>query len=215
MATELLETLTDDERDSLRKVLKASARYPTGKRNSAMIMVALTCGLRSSEICGHERRDAGGLRIGDIDLQSGKLTLKDTKDTRKKSARSKKSKVGRVVYADGLTLNALRLYWQVRSSMADAGDSTAYFFVSRLGSRVLNRGFRAAFERYASRAGIDASKCHPHILRHTYATIEAVDVPLHILQKTMGHASLQSTARYLHASNDDVKKYMTREGRKL
>jgi site-specific recombinase XerD len=63
--------------------------------------------------------------------------------------------------------------------------------------------------RYARRAEVykldDANgqrPVNPHMLRHSYATrlIEA-GVPIHDVQRALGHASLQTTAKYLHVND--------------
>lgn len=54
----------------------------------------------------------------------------------------------------------------------------------------------------ADRAGIE-KRVTSHCLRHSFAThsIES-GVPIHFVQKLMGHASIETTERYLHASKD-------------
>lgn len=205
MATELIPVLDDDERARLLAVLRKSSRYPTGRRNRAMIELALYAGLRSSEVVGHEHRDGGGLRIRDVNLTTGELRLRDTKDTR--ARRSKKTRVGRVVWIEGAALDALRAYWTDRQAYDHEPD--AYYFLTRTGERVSNRAFRAAYERYAERAGLPPEKRHPHVLRHTAGTdLARRGVPLHIVQAVLGHSSLRSTEVYLHASAVDVKRAM-------
>jgi integrase len=68
----------------------------------------------TSEIVGHESRPGGGLRLRDVDLTTGRLTLRDVKDTRK--TRAKKTKAGREVWADREAMALLRTYWQDRAS---------------------------------------------------------------------------------------------------
>lgn len=57
--------------------------------------------------------------------------------------------------------------------------------------------------RAAQRAGID-KPVSPHWLRHSHAT-HALDagVPIHVVQKTLGHASLATTELYLHVRPGD------------
>lgn len=54
----------------------------------------------------------------------------------------------------------------------------------------------------ADRAGIE-KRVTSHCLRHSFAThsIES-GVPIHFVQKLMGHASIETTETYLHASKD-------------
>ena len=55
----------------------------------------------------------------------------------------------------------------------------------------------------AHRAGIDL-RVSPHWLRHAHAS-HALDrgAPIHLVQATLGHASITTTGRYLHARPKD------------
>jgi integrase/recombinase XerD len=59
-------------------------------------------------------------------------------------------------------------------------------------------------KRAAIAAGLkNALNVSPHWLRHSHAT-HALDagVPLHLVQATLGHESLDTTSKYLHISPD-------------
>jgi integrase/recombinase XerD len=60
----------------------------------------------------------------------------------------------------------------------------------------------------AHRAGLETG-VSPHWLRHAHAS-HAVDggAPLHVVQRTLGHASLGTTGRYLHRRQDGSAKYL-------
>ena len=63
----------------------------------------------------------------------------------------------------------------------------------------------------AVRAGL-SEKVSPHWLRHAHAS-HSLDrgAPLHLVQATLGHASLATTERYLHARpNDSSSRYLPR-----
>jgi integrase/recombinase XerD len=48
-----------------------------------------------------------------------------------------------------------------------------------------------------------------HWLRHAHASLSAEKAPLHIIQQSLGHASIQTTSRYLHVKpNDCSSKYL-------
>lgn len=55
----------------------------------------------------------------------------------------------------------------------------------------------------ASRAGIEGN-VSPHWLRHAHAS-HSLDrgAPLHLVQATLGHSSVATTERYLHARPND------------
>ena len=58
-------------------------------------------------------------------------------------------------------------------------------------------------QRAAKRAHLEAG-ISPHWLRHAHAT-HALDrgAPIHLVQATLGHASVATTGRYLHARPTD------------
>ena len=58
-----------------------------------------------------------------------------------------------------------------------------------------------------------AEYCHPHVLRHAFATLylrrRAHDpAALTKLQELLGHASLQTTRGYLHHTRDELERSM-------
>jgi integrase/recombinase XerD len=57
--------------------------------------------------------------------------------------------------------------------------------------------------RAAARAGLEA-KVSPHWLRHSHAT-HALErgAPIHLVAATLGHASVATTGKYLHARPTD------------
>lgn len=69
---------------------------------------------------------------------------------------------------------------------------------------VARKSIFMACKQAARYAGITKS-VHPHSLRHAFAThlLEA-GVDLRTIQLLMGHAHLQTTARYLHVANTKV-----------
>jgi integrase/recombinase XerC len=62
-------------------------------------------------------------------------------------------------------------------------------------------------------AGVPAEHCHPHVLRHTFATLylrrRAPDPPARKKQpQLLGHASLDTTRGYLHHTRDELERSM-------
>jgi integrase/recombinase XerD len=59
------------------------------------------------------------------------------------------------------------------------------------------RQVRQLFARAGKRAGID-KRVHPHGLRHSHAALMAWSgTPVHVIQRQLGHKSLDTTARYI------------------
>ena len=55
-----------------------------------------------------------------------------------------------------------------------------------------------------SRAAI-GRKIHPHVLRHTYATILLKYTNIRVVQTLLGHANLNTTELYTHVNSEDCK----------
>jgi site-specific recombinase XerD len=73
----------------------------------------------------------------------------------------------------------------------------------RTGDGQMDRSYvRQLLRRLAREAGLPAEvwqRMHPHVLRHSVATLLAADnVPVPEIQAFLGHASLQTTQRYIH-----------------
>jgi integrase/recombinase XerD len=63
-------------------------------------------------------------------------------------------------------------------------------------------------KRASKRAGIRKA-VSPHWFRHSHASIASEKAPLHVIQQSLGHESIQTTARYLHVKpNDCSSKYL-------
>jgi integrase len=61
--------------------------------------------------------------------------------------------------------------------------------------------------------GVPAEHCHPHVLRHTFATLylqrRAHDAgALSKLQELLGHASIETTRGYVHHTRDELERSM-------
>lgn len=60
----------------------------------------------------------------------------------------------------------------------------------------------------AQKAGLKVSPS-PHWLRHAHASIACEKAPLHVVQSSLGHSSIQTTSHYLHVKpNDCSSKYL-------
>ena len=83
----------------------------------------------------------------------------------------------------------------------EAIKDDAPVFLLESGARMGRDGMRMLFKRLSERAGLWVT---PHMLRHTYA-ITMVKRGLHItvLQKFLGHASIETTMIYLQLTEDD------------
>jgi len=71
------------------------------------------------------------------------------------------------------------------------------------GNHLTEAGLRSVFRHHRSTSG--AVRVRPHRLRHTYGTeLAAAGIDLLVLRELMGHVSPETTAGYIHLSNEHV-----------
>lgn len=171
-----------DATDALRPALRA-ATYRT------LIGLLAVTGLRDGEACRLDRAD--------VDLDDGMLTVRNTKFGK-----------DRLVPLHDTTVDALRLYGQLRDELCPAPKTPA-FFVSTRGTR-LTSDITKVFASVRDAAGITAPagqrRPRPHDLRHSFAVAtlldwyrEGVDVQARLPQLStyLGHVDPKSTYWYL------------------
>jgi integrase/recombinase XerD len=151
----------------------------TDTRNRALLRLLYAAGIRVSELAGLTWQDAAPR--GD----SGQVTVIG------------KGGKARSVLLSGATWAELVML------RAGADDAAPIFPPKRTGGHpgqpALWRIVRAA----ARRAGLDAA-VSPHWLRHVHAS-HALDrgAPIHLVKETLGHRSIATTGKYLHARPTD------------
>lgn len=180
------EPLTDDE---VRRLLAAASdRSASGVRMQALIAVLFGAGIRIGE--------ALALYPRDVDLGEGTLRVRRGKG-------SKDRLVGLDPYASGL----LGRWLDRRGSLGLNGRHPVFATYSEghVGDHLEPAYVRAALRRLADRAGID-KRVHPHGLRHSMAfDLAQRRVPMHMIQRQLGHARLATTDRYVdHLRPTDV-----------
>lgn len=156
-------------------------------RDQAMIYLMAFAGLRESEVAN--------LNLSDIELRerSGKAVVRLGKGQKK-----------RMVPLALEVRRTLRLWLDARG---DAG-SPALFISSKSGSRISARTIQ---RRVAEIGGQEGLSVTPHDLRHTCAK-RALDegAPLTVVSKLLGHARLDTTARYVQPGWGDLEKAVER-----
>ncbi len=167
--------LQDNEVDKLFAALKT-------RRDRAMFLLMLRCGLRVGEIAA--------LCIDAIDPKRQRLLVKNGKGSK-----------DRIVYLSRDSLCALNDYLKIRP----VSKSTGVFLVEKgnhRGTPISVRGIQKRIEYYTKKAGMSAS-CHH--LRHTMATqLLNVDADLATIQDLLGHSRITTTQRYCKVSNVKV-----------
>jgi site-specific recombinase XerC len=87
-------------------------------------------------------------------------------------------------------------------------SSTRLFLVAKgptRGQPLTAAGLRTVFRYHRAKARVPAG--HPHALRHTFGTAMAeAGVDLAVMQALLGHAHVDTTARYIHLAPTHVRK---------
>lgn len=147
-------------------------------RNRAILLTLYAGGFRVAELCGLKWADLQG-RDG-----AGQITVFG------KGGKTRSVLVPQSVWTSLLSLRG------------DASDQ-APVFRSRKGGHLDESQVWRVVRKAAKRAGIEkAVSCH--WLRHAHAS-HALDrgAPIHLVQATLGHSSISTTGKYLHARPAD------------
>lgn len=150
----------------------------TNTRNKLILKMLYYCGLRASEL--------SGLTWGD---------LKDNQGNGQATVYGKGSKTRVVIIPT-------QLWRELEQLRGDAGKADAVFR-SRQGTGFLTRAMVwEIVKKAAKRIGLDNPS--PHWLRHGHAS-HSLDrgAPIHLVSQSLGHASVATTSRYLHAKPSD------------
>lgn len=161
---------------------------PYKKRDFAMFVIFLTCGLRVSELTG--------INIKDINYSQHSLRVVG------------KGNKERHVFLNDMCMKAIEEYMAVRPNDNLVGDARNALFISNKMSRITPRSVERICKKYFDAAGVDSDVYTPHKLRHTAATIMYRDgnVDIRTLQEILGHSNLSTTQLYTHIKNEDMKK---------
>lgn len=154
------------------------------RRDRAMFMLMLRCGLRVQEVTN--------LSLAGLDLPRAQLFVHEGKGSK-----------DRVVYLSHDAYHALVAYLKVRPS----SRANNVFLVEKgrfMGKPLKVRGIQYRMKYYAQEAGLKIS-CHQ--LRHTMATqLLNADADLVTIQDLLGHTRIKTTQRYSRITNRKVQR---------
>ena len=162
--------------------LLRSVSGPNEKRDYAILMLFLNCGIRRSELVG--------LNLTDIYEDRIRVVGKGNKE--------------RFVYFGSACRKAIDAYLPERNKKV-LSDNRALF-----GSRDNNRISVTAVHRLVKKAllqaGLDSTQFSAHKLRHTAATMMlSGGVDVKTVQEVLGHENLNTTQIYTHIENTELK----------
>lgn len=176
--------LTLDEAELLLNTVLENKNDEYRKRDYAIILLFLNCGLRLSELAGI---DIDKIRDNDILTVIGKGNKE------------------RTIFLNESCIEAIRDYLSVRPTII-IRDNKA-LFISKRKQRMSNRAIQHMIERYLKKAGLDTNVYSTHKLRHTAATLmyKYGNVDIRALQEILGHESVSTTQIYTHIDDDRLR----------
>ena len=155
---------------------------PNQKRDYAILMIFLNCGIRRSELVGLDRTDVYEDRI--------RVVGKGNKE--------------RFVYFGTPCRKAIDAYLVERNKKTLSDDRA--LFGSRNGNRISVEAVHRLVKKALLQAGLDASQFSAHKLRHTAATMMlSGGVDVKTVQEVLGHENLNTTQIYTHIENTELK----------
>ncbi|MBC8590532.1 tyrosine recombinase XerC [Wansuia hejianensis] len=175
--------LTLDESNRLLNAVLENKNEEYRKRDYAIIILFLNCGLRLSE-------------LSSIDMDK----IKDN-DTLTVIGKGNKE---RTIYLNDACVYAINDYINVRP--LNSKDPKA-LFISKRKNRMSNRAIQHMIDRYLDKAGLDTDIYSTHKLRHTAATLmyKYGNVDIRALQEILGHESVSTTQIYTHTDDDRLR----------
>lgn len=152
------------------------------KRDYAILMLFLGCGIRRSELVG--------LNITDVYEDRIRVVGKGNKE--------------RFVYFGASCRKAIDDYMQERRKKVLSDDRA--LFGSRDGNRISVSAVHRLVKKALLQAGLDATQFSAHKLRHTAATMMlSGGVDVKTVQEVLGHENLNTTQIYTHIENTELK----------
>lgn len=149
---------------------------PFGIRDRAILEVLYGCGLRVSE--------ASGLRIQDLYLDEGFITVIGKGDKQ------------RLVPIGERAVDAVNNYLNVRPMPQP--EFNDFVFLNRFGKSLSRVSIFTMIKRQAVMAGVD-KEISPHTFRHSFAThLIENGADLRVVQEMLGHESILTTEIYTH-----------------
>lgn len=165
---------------------------PTGLRLRALIAVLYASGLRVSELLT-------------LTLEPMQMLLRQPDAEPILRIRGKGGRE-RLVVLNQQALQAVQAYLPEHAHFAATGNGQ-YLFPSRSKLGHLTRQhFHQQLKQLAVRAGLDAARVSPHVLRHAFAThLLEGGADLRVVQQLLGHVDISTTQIYTHVLTDALR----------
>ena len=166
---------------------KEKYTYKAQVRNTAIVEVLFSTGLRVSEVCN--------LKFEDINLKTGVVKV---------LGKGNKERIIQICQSE--VLKIIRLYYKLHQDLIKPGSA---FFVNRLAFQISTQSVRLMIKSYVNKAGL-IKHITPHTFRHTFATLLLEeDVDIKYIQNMLGHSSISITQIYTHVNLNKQSKILT------
>jgi integrase/recombinase XerC len=159
-------------------------------RDSAIMEVLYSCGLRASELTG--------LNVGDVDMHQEEIRVMG------KGGKERILPLGR------RAREAILRYLGVRKGDVSGHTGKAPLFLNYRGKRLTTRSLQRIVRKHLLQVA-RVSGTNPHILRHSFAThLLERGADLRAVQELLGHASLSTVQIYTHMTTKRLKDIYTK-----
>lgn len=167
-------TLSDDDLKKVFSYVNNLENRGNAHQYKLMMYLLYDTGIRQSELLQ--------IKLHDINLEKNHIII-----------RASKSIEDRAVFLSNDMHKRLSDYKPI-------ANNDGFLFYNHLRDRCFNRNDLKLFYRRMKKAtGLD--RIHSHMFRHTYATdLIELNIPLFVVQKQLGHASIKTTEIYYHSS---------------
>lgn len=176
-----------DETTMMRAVEAPESTDKDGLRDSAILELFYSTGIRLSELVG--------LNINDVDFERKTLKVHG------------KGNKERIIPIGRKASDALRRYLTAtEKERSSASDKRRPLFLSRRGERIYPVAVGRIVKKYLDRVS-EVEKKSPHVIRHSFAThLLNRGADLAAVKELLGHESLSTTQIYTHVSTERMKK---------
>lgn len=173
--------------EDLNKLISAITKHGNKTKNpthATLLSFMLKTGLRVSEVCN--------LRFSDVDIKNKKISVRNSKGGKFRSIPMAESLIAQyevyIEYSEGKGRKLIK---------------SNFVFAPKNRPKYAPIGIAKMLERYTAKAEIN--HVTPHQLRHTFATrLIRKKAKLNSVQMMLGHASLNTTAKYIIPSFEDL-----------
>lgn len=151
----------------------------------ASILLAAQAGLRIGEI--------RGLLWSSVNQLARRITIERALDTKQRETLPKHDRIRTIAMSPDV--------WAALKNLPQRGPTVITLL--RRSSPITYWASRDAILELYARAKVTVPEKPWHALRHTFGTeLARAGVPIHTIQQMMGHASIQTTLRYMHTNED-------------